>query len=516
MVTTLLIPQHGASAAEPSPQPAAQPEVQQIGPGIHLSADDSYRIFENDVPAGLMGRSHAVAGQDGNTSRARDAPVGRPDLKVFGPSWEARFLGGQLNRRLTPGSREITTTDLVSNKSFRYKLTRSIAGADGGNTRTYLAIDGSTLVETTKSDALTGRSNKTLVETLNVDLTTTQPGDDAFVDESGKPIPAPGLQPSYTWKQVSSGDWRITAVGNKAHKGSTISYDRLGRVSTISEPVRGDTPARSLNVNYATVTTASGARLGDVSGQAKDITLTVGQTARTLARYFYDSSTLLREVTNPAAGTDLNNYTYDSNGRVSTVVTDGGARWALTYTSNAVVPQARQTGWEATDGEFSAMASSPSYCNTASSWMYGVACSTHSVAHYGWRGPVVKFTGGIPVVGLNHDHCTSAPDNPFGFDFNPACDSHDFGYGIIGNSYFPGFPQYLDRGQKGGVDAEFYNMLYNFICPKYGSSTSACRGTAWVYYTAVGLGGNPVNGARATGCTVCRLDHEPSGPLNAG
>lgn len=33
-----------------------------------------------------------------------------------------------------------------------------------------------------------------------------------------------------------------------------------------------------------------------------------------------------------------------------------------------------------------------------------------------------------PTLDWTSDDCTSSPDNPLGFPFNPACQRHDFGY----------------------------------------------------------------------------------------
>jgi YD repeat-containing protein len=522
----LLLPQQGASAVEPPQQPLAQGDIQNIGLGMYLSERNSYQISENDVPVGLMGRSHTVVGQVQGVSQAQDAPASRSDLGVFGPSWEADFLGGQLSRKLVPSSGAITTTDLVSNQSTRYSLTNSVAGPNGGSVNMYTATDDSTLVETIKWDDLAGMLKTTVVETLNVDLTQVSAGDDAFVDQSGTPISATDLKPFFTWKQVGGGgdNWRVTAVGNRAFHQSTVTYDSAGRVSTVNEPVRGETPAQSIRVTYATATTASGAVLGDVNGQVKELTLTVGSTAQTLARYSYDSSKLLRKVTNPAAGSDLNSYTYDGNRRLATATTDDGDRWDLTYVGNAAAPQATQTigtspapgsalqgppslslsdgvtppAGEFVGGEITDPQAYPRHCSTAAAWMrYTRSECAAPVAHYGWHIPYWKQTPtGARVVGINHDHCTNAPDRPFGWDFRSACDSHDYGYGTIGNTY-KGYRFYLDRSQKSGTDRVMYDIVYWQTCPRYWFS-GLCRITAFIYYVAVTLGGNPRNGANAT------------------
>lgn len=82
-----------------------------------------------------------------------------------------------------------------------------------------------------------------------------------------------------------------------------------------------------MKVNYATATTAAGQTLGDVAGQVKDITVTVGQTVQTLARYSYDGSGLLRKVVDPASGGQLNTYSYDASDRVVAASAEDGASW---------------------------------------------------------------------------------------------------------------------------------------------------------------------------------------------
>ncbi|MER5486491.1 hypothetical protein ABT024_25220, partial [Streptomyces sp. NPDC002812] len=345
MSMALLVPQFPASAEEVPSAPLASGEIQNIGPGMYQSATDSYRIFESDVASGLMGRKHTITGQAQGVSQAQDAPQTRSDLGVFGPSWQAEFVGGELNRKLVQESGAIVTTDLDSSQSTRYEMTDSLEAPGGGSINTYTSSDGSTIVENVTWDDLAGEMKSSITETVKLALGAAAEGDSGPVGANGAPIPAADLNPTYTWKQVSgSGDtWRVTSAGNKAYKATQISYDAQGRVATVKEPARGENAEKSLALNYATATTASGSTLGDVAGQVKDITVTTGQTVETLARYTYEASGLLREVTNPAAGSELSSYTYDGADRLSTLTSGDGGDWQLTFTGDAAAPQAQET-----------------------------------------------------------------------------------------------------------------------------------------------------------------------------
>ncbi|MEU7472537.1 phospholipase [Streptomyces sp. NPDC044984] len=76
------------------------------------------------------------------------------------------------------------------------------------------------------------------------------------------------------------------------------------------------------------------------------------------------------------------------------------------------------------------------------------------------------------------DHCSSSPDNPFGFPFSTACARHDFGY-----------RNYKAAGtfsaHKSRLDSAFHEDLKR-VCNGYGGATkTACDSTAWTYYQAV-------------------------------
>ncbi|MDG9693634.1 phospholipase [Streptomyces mutabilis] len=76
------------------------------------------------------------------------------------------------------------------------------------------------------------------------------------------------------------------------------------------------------------------------------------------------------------------------------------------------------------------------------------------------------------------DHCSSSPDNPFGFPFSSSCARHDFGY-----------RNYKDAGtfsaNKSRLDSAFHEDLKR-VCARYGGATrTACNSTAWTYYQAV-------------------------------
>ncbi|MFE5884562.1 phospholipase A2 [Streptomyces hydrogenans] len=517
--TALLLPQQFSSASTASEvpgQPLALGEVQPVGPGLYLSASDTYQIYENDVDSGLMARSHTIVGQPQGLALAQDATAGRSDLAVFGPGWEAEFVGGQLNRTLTQGAGQITTTDLDTGEATPYELTGTFARPDGGSVSDYTAADGSTLVETVVWDDLAGEMTTTVVETLDLDPVTTTADDDTFTDEQGRPLPASDLRPSYTWTRlpVSGDGWRVASVGSKAYGDTTVSYDGVGRVSMVTEPATATGPAQTVRVTYAGTSTAVGDALGDIAGQVKDITVTSGSTVQTLARYHYDGSGLLKQVTNPAAGSDLAGYTYDDGDRLATRTSDDGTRWELSFPGDEAVPQAQETagspvpGTEVDTGpgegviapaeEPIGASAYPPKCSAANHWMrYTKSGCTTKVAHYGWRWPAWKTTpSGRKVRGIYKDHCTKSPDKPDNFDFRSACDMHDYGYGVIGNSY-TSHSHYLDTSKKSAVDTVFYNTLKDDVCSDYRHKT-ICRGYAWTYYQAVKKEGNPKNGANAT------------------
>ncbi|WP_424210604.1 phospholipase A2 [Streptomyces sp. BI20] len=524
---SVLLPQQ--SNAQEAPEPVQESGVfSQPGLGQYSEADDTYRVMENDVALGLMGRVHSVTGRAQGPAQAQDAPAQRADLGVFGPSWEADFLGGQLQRSLSINGNTLTTTALDTGEKTVYSLTDTFDAPDGGTVTTYTSADGSKAVDSSVWNDATGEFTSTVVETTNVDLATAPAGDDAPKDAQGNPVSAADLKPTYTWKRVSGGgdDWRIVTAGSKETQSATVVYDGVGRVSQVKEPALGERPASTVTVSYATTTTATSSALGDIAGQVKEISATVGSTTQTLARYRYDDGKLLRQVTDPVAGEQINSYTYDDQDRLATATTDGGDTWKLTFSGDGAAPVAEDlTGNLAgpaapmgqtpsiaqgdngqappaagfSDTELDGSSANPSYCNTPESWMYlwYSNCAT-KVAHYGWRYPYYFWTPtGQRVVGIYNDWCTSSLDEPNGWNFKPACASHDYAYGTIGNS-LKRYTWYLDSNKGLAADSAFYSMLYWYTCPRYGNKMVSCRNTAYVYYRFVVKFGSPRNGANET------------------
>ncbi|KAG6026485.1 hypothetical protein E4U19_002574 [Claviceps sp. Clav32 group G5] len=75
------------------------------------------------------------------------------------------------------------------------------------------------------------------------------------------------------------------------------------------------------------------------------------------------------------------------------------------------------------------------------------------------------------------DGCTDAPDNPFGFNYEPACYRHDFGY----NNYRP--QHRFTKENKKRIDDNFKDDLH-YQCRGVRGAW-ACRALANVYYFAV-------------------------------
>lgn len=538
---SLLMPQGAAVAAPAGPAnpantvvepPLAAGELQQVGPGLYSTAEKSFEIYETDVAEGLMSRSHTVIAQASGVAKPESAPASRPDMGVFGPGWEAEFLGGQLNRKLEEKPNSFVVTDLDVNVALTYTLKSSVDYPNGGGVRKYETAEGDKLTETTRFDASTGTLVSTIAETGAV------AGASADVDQSadtdaGSPISVDALTPTYTWKQAAPGanGWRVTGVGTVADGTlSTAGYDTKGRISSIKEAATEEVPEQSLVVKYSTATTATGTTPGEFVNRAKEIVLTTGATTQTLARYSYDASGLLRSVANPVEGTaPVSSYAYDSTGRVSDVASPSNGTWDLTFPADAAVPNVEPIGPArpsaespfqgaagitdgaatappATDfisGEISDPQAYPRKCSRATDWLWYLksGCAAWA-AHYGWHQPLWKKTPtGHWVVGINNDGCSTPGPNiskPGGFNFRTACDMHDYGYGLIGNTY-KGYKYYLDRSKKSNVDNAFHTTMKKYSCKAYFiTKRPKCNGIAWAYYKAVGLKGKPKNGANAT------------------
>ncbi len=539
---SLLLPQGVAGAAPSGASPAAAAavvdppladgETQQVGPGLYSTADQSFEIYETDVTEGLMSRSHTVSAQAGDVARPESAPASRADMGVFGPGWEAQFVGGQLDRQLERKTDSVVITDLTTNTPITYALKSSVDSPTGGGVKKYASAEGDKLTETTRFDEATGTMVSTVVEVVNVAASAADTDQSADTDADA-PVGIDKLTPTYTWKQTASGTdtWRVTGVGTVADGSlSTVGYDTKGRVSTVTEAAAGEAPQQLLKVTYSTATTANGTTPGEFTGRAKEISVTTGATTQTLARYSYDASGLLSSVANPAEGTEpVSSYAYDSTGRVSDVTSPSNGDWDLTFPGSSASPNVEPVGparpsaespfvgaaditneaatappaTDFSDGEITDPQAYPRHCNRAVDWMWYLesGCAAWA-AHYGWHKPLWRQTPtGHWVVGILYDGCSTPGPNisrPLGYNFRTACDTHDYGYGLIGNTY-KGYKYYLDRSQKSNVDGAFYTTMKTYSCKAYFiTKRPKCYALAYSYYKAVGWKGNPRNGANAT------------------
>ncbi|GAA0939354.1 phospholipase A2 [Nonomuraea longicatena] len=521
-----------ASTATTATTTADPTPVQQIGPGQYFADTRVFEVSESDVAAGAIGRRHKVAAVDGGLARPESVPAARTDLAVFGPGWQAEFLGGTTSRALNVQGNEVVVTELGLSGSTRYELKSSVDFPSGGGIRKYEATDGSKLSETTRWDTTAGAMKTTITEVPAMDLGTPAAGDDGFVNADGSATSAADLNLTYTWSQLGSASWRVTDVANRAHGAAAVRYDPQGRVASVTESAAGDTPESVLTFQYATSTTATAATFGDFQGRIKQISLATGtDPAQVVARYGFDTAGYLRTATDPTDDGQAG-YAYDATGRVTTLSSERKGAWDLSYSGSSASPTATSTGPgglpDAPDpasstrppagapsladpnttgpptGEFPPEGIDPGqayprHCWYAASWLwYTRAGCAAWTAHYGWRKPYWRqLPTGRWVVGILYDHCTSAPDRPGGFNFIPACDMHDYGYGLIGNTY-KGYRFYLDRHRKVDVDDVFYVTLRDWTCSAYSWwRRGTCRNIAWVYRKAVRFG-NPRNGANAT------------------
>lgn len=401
----------------------AASQVREIGPGRSDPSFGGFVVTDTDIHEFSLSRQHLAAPLPPHLAE-------RNDLLVFGSGWQAEFLGGMTAFSLEVAGDEVR---VIAPNGAAHRYVRT-----GGNR--YRAADGSELTR----DA------------------------DEIIERTGS------KQLTFVWRMMAD-QWRITGVGTPDAGMDRVVYDALGRVKRLT---RGDAGGAHADISYATATTATATNLGSIRGMIDSISSAAHSSAvpTTVATYLYDSAGRLAVVADPNTG-QQSSYAYDDQNRLTKVDSLLLGSWTLRYENGEVV---------ATKGDSDV---SPAALCSARNYMWGEnSCWADPVRHYGWRSPSWKRTPtGKWIVGVYYDHCTTAPDEPDGFDFRPACDMHDYGYGLIATGY-------LRSSEKEGVDGRFYTTLKDHTCPAYSAwSRWACDADAWIYRQGV-RAGDPNNG----------------------
>jgi Prokaryotic phospholipase A2 len=92
-----------------------------------------------------------------------------------------------------------------------------------------------------------------------------------------------------------------------------------------------------------------------------------------------------------------------------------------------------------------------------------------------------------PGLDWSSDGCSDSPDDPFGFNFNPSCERHDFGY-----RNYKKQDRFTDAN-KLRIDNNFKQDMFDEcatedeqgILGEIGVGKDVCEATATVYYEAV-------------------------------
>ncbi|GAA2215666.1 hypothetical protein GCM10009850_111340 [Nonomuraea monospora] len=389
----------------------------------------------------LITRTH-TAGQRGDPVRANE--------RVLGPGWQLQPLGGMLGNRLHDHSDHgFVVLDLASGTESRRYL------ADPSRPEAFVHADG----------LIVRNSDDTFTQT----------------DETGLIV---------TWSRVH-GHLLPTSVGLADGDFQSVTYDAHRRVRRLISPAapgadcRKPDPAScsTATLVYADRTTATPSALGEVTGLLGSIDYdAAGDTPPVTAlTYRYDASGHLRQVRD-LRRPDKNPerrfvYAYSTDGDITKMTTTEEGSWHLTYSSPGTLANAARRTIR-----LGARACPTPY---AADYMLRGMCKTSVDVRQGaskvMRPPFWKatLTGGS-VMGITNDGC-SAPivgNKPtYWLDFRAACDSHDYGYGLIRNR-LNGDRNGLDRSQRTHVDAVFLTIMKERICAAItGTVADPFRGT---------------------------------------
>ncbi|WP_433259485.1 phospholipase A2 (plasmid) [Streptosporangium sp. CA-135522] len=446
----VITPGEGEDPADPGP---ADFKPGQVEPetGVWVTS-----AIDLDTDGLLTTRSHS-AGQR--------IDLTLPNESVLGPHWRLEPLDGVLGTRLKDFSANgyIQVNHTSGTGSDRYE-------ADPAKPGTYVAPEIGTVVK-------------------NADGTFTQ----ARLDT--------GM--TYTWTKVGT-DILITKLGSDDTGMTVVAYDAQGRISGLAQPatpqddctVAGAAGCAFATYQYATATTATATMFADIAGQLKAITHAgPAATPVTAVTYAYDNLKRLRKVEDSRQldGDPVKTWTYayDSSGNITQLTTPSDGTWKLSYSA----PGKLATATQSAPVMLRAAASSCPAPYASDYMLYG-RCSTRVDVLKGsgtvWRTPFWKGTKtGGSVYGITNDGCSAPligdkPPTVPGLTFKPACDSHDYGYGLIRNK-LNGMSNGLPRSKRTHVDAVFKTIMKTRICAAQNVSIyrERCNDWANIYYNAV-------------------------------
>ncbi|MEU8270769.1 DNRLRE domain-containing protein [Sphaerisporangium sp. NPDC049002] len=288
----------------------------QLGPGTVSLLTGDYSISASDVNAfGLsVGRGHTTL-----------APATASSANgVFGPGWSASFPGG---------ASSVSGMTFEDHSAQGYVV---FTGADGSQLN-YSVQAGGTFAGV--SDTSDGSQ---VVKDSATQFTHTD---------------AEGVKTVFT---LAGGKWGVSSIDEPGSENTTAyTRDGQGRVTRMLAPVPSGVTCttlvagcRSLDVTYATTTTATGVTSGwgDYAGQAKSISYTAYDPATsamkttTVATYSYDATGHLRTATDPRTNL-ATTYEYNAQGRISQLTPPGLNPWRVEYdTSGRLAHVQREAG----------------------------------------------------------------------------------------------------------------------------------------------------------------------------
>ncbi|ROW07230.1 hypothetical protein VMCG_03811 [Cytospora schulzeri] len=105
-----------------------------------------------------------------------------------------------------------------------------------------------------------------------------------------------------------------------------------------------------------------------------------------------------------------------------------------------------------------------------------------------------------PIVIWYSDGCTLALDNPLGFEFEPACNRHDFGYLNYRHQHR------FTKAAKASIDANFLKDLKHQCSSEY--FQTICNALAEAYHAAVKIFGGKDSTKRAVSEAVAEFEEK--------